>query len=102
MQIDDLSGHVSMDDQRLRIPGMKLRTPESEVQMDLDMDLNTFSATTPGQLNGTIHAKLGKQDLMRFMGDMPQDFKRRWPNLQLSIDGVARGNMDRMQWYREC
>ena len=98
LQIDDLSGHVSMDDQRLRIPGMKLRTPESEVQMDLDMDLNTFSATTPGQLNGTIHAKLGKQDLMRFMGDMPQDFKRRWPNQQLSIDGVARGNMDRMQF----
>ena len=98
LQIDDLSGHVSMDDQRLRIPGMKLRTPESEVQMDLDMDLNTFDATTPGQLNGTIHAKLGKQDLLRVMGDMPQDFKRRWPNQPLSIDGVARGNMDRMQF----
>jgi len=98
LQIDELTGHVSMDEQRLRIPGMKLRTPESEVQMDLDMDLNTFDATTPGQLNGTIHAKVGKQDLLRFMGDVPSDLKRRWPNQPLSIDGVARGNMEHMQF----
>lgn len=98
LQIDKLSGYVKMDDKRLLIPGMKLSTPESELEMDLDMDMKTFSATTPGQLNGTIHAKLGKQDLMQFMGDMPQDFKRRWPNQPLSIDGVARGNMDRMHF----
>ena len=98
LQVDEISGHVMLDDQRLQIPGMKLRTPDSDVQMDLNLDLNTFSQEKPGQLNGTIHATIGKQDLMHFLGDMPADFRRSWPNQPLSIDGVVRGNMDKMHF----
>ena len=31
-----------------------------------------------------------------FMGGMPVQFRKRWPNYPLAIDGVIRGNMNRI------
>lgn len=83
------AGRVSLKDGRIE-------TSESSIGGDLDMSLDAFSDLNPGTLKGTVHASLGKQDLMRFMKDMPAGFRQKWPNQQLKIDGVVRGNMKNM------
>lgn len=93
--VDNFSGVVSMDSTRLSVPTFSMRTPDSNLSAKIEMDLNTFEDFNPGKVYADVDGYLGKQDLMRFMGDMPQDFVRKWPNQPLSIRGKIRGNMQR-------
>lgn len=93
LDLQELSGPIKMDSSRVYLHDLKIRTSESAILADFFMDLNSFSKEAPGQLNATLHASLGKQDLMRFMVGMPSDFRKKWPNAPLQIDGIVRGNM---------
>uniref|UniRef100_A0AB33JEA2 Translocation/assembly module TamB domain-containing protein n=1 Tax=Prevotella sp. GTC17260 TaxID=3236796 RepID=A0AB33JEA2_9BACT len=96
LQVQRLAGRVQMDSTRLYLPSVILKTSESSLNGDFDMDLNAFADQNPGKFNATVHGRFGKQDLMVFMGEMPSGFRRAWPNYPLSVDGVVRGNMKRI------
>lgn len=98
IQIDELSGKVSLDSAKVRLANARLKTPDSQMSADIDMDLNTFETRDPGKMYADVDGYLGKQDLMRFMGSMPTDFVRKWPNQPLAIKGRARGNMERLEF----
>ena len=96
LEISHLSAKVTMDDKRLTIPQLKLKTPDTEIETELAMDFNTFEEINPGAMRFRLNAQIGKQDLMRFMGDMPQEFVRNYPNHPISIKGSINGNMQNM------
>lgn len=91
--VNSLKGALALDSLKFRVPDLYLRTPESEVQARLNLDLNAFDDDHPGILDASLHGSIGKQDLMRFMGSMPVAFRKSWPNYPLSIEGSFRGNM---------
>lgn len=95
LAVSSLSGPFSMDSTRLWLPALAVRTPESTLDADFAMDLNTFDDRNPGKLKATVHGSIGKQDLMRFVADVPAQFRRHWPNYPLRVDGVVRGNMQK-------
>ena len=66
--------------------------------MELDMPLSLMDKIDPGKLRMRLNAQVGKQDLMRFLGGMPQTFQQRWPNYPISVKGSANGNMDYMEF----
>ena len=96
LQVKHLSARVTMDDQRLTIPRLKLQTPDTEIETDLAMDFSTFDEQQPGAMKLRLNAQIGKQDVMRFAGDMPQTFMRNYPNQPISIRGSVNGNMQHM------
>ena len=96
LQVKHLSARVTMDDQRLTIPRLKLQTPDTEIETDLAMDFSTFDEQQPGAMKLRLNAQIGKQDVMRFAGDMPQTFMRNYPNQPISIKGSVNGNMQHM------
>ena len=96
LQVKHLSVRVTMDDQRLTIPRLKLQTPDTEIETDLAMDFSTFDEQQPGAMKLRLNAQIGKQDVMRFAGDMPQTFMRNYPNQPISIRGSVNGNMQHM------
>ena len=96
LQVDHLSAKVTMDDKRVVIPQLKLRTPDTDIETELAMDFNAFDTHQPGAMKFRLNAQIGKQDLMRFMGDMPQAFVRSYPNHPISIKGSVNGNMQHM------
>ena len=98
IQIDHLSGKVALDSTSVSLPDLRFETPDSKLTASLDMDLSTFDAKNPGQLAADVDGYFGKQDLMRFMGNMPSDFVRKWPNRPLSVKGRAKGNMNRLEF----
>lgn len=98
LRVDSLSGGLALDSTRFYVRDFRLKTPESSIRADLNMDLNTFDINNPGRLNTTIHASLGKQDMLKLMKGMPAGFRRRWPNEPLTVNGVARGNMQRLSF----
>ena len=89
-----LDGAVSLDSAKVSLPRMTLTTPDSNVELECDMDLNAFDAKNPGKIYMRLFAELGKQDIMRFAGDMPQQFIRRYPNRPLSVRLSLDGNMN--------
>ena len=98
LHVEQLKTALALDDKTLHLDNLYLKTPDSKVKAQVDMDLNTFDKRNPGKLDTSIDAYIGKQDLMRVMGGMPKDFVRKWPNQPLAIKGKAKGNMQRVDF----
>ena len=96
VRVNHLSGHVALDSTRIALPNLELRTPESSLTAKFNMDMNAFDEVNPGKLYVALHASLGKADLLRAMGGMPEGFRKAFPNYPLRIDGVAKGNKERI------
>jgi len=96
VRVNHLSGHVALDSTRIALPNLELRTPESSLTAKFNMDMNAFDEINPGKLYVALHASLGKVDLLRAMGGMPEGFRKAFPNYPLRIDGVAKGNKERI------
>lgn len=92
--VDDFSGPISLDSTRVMLPSLRLKTPDSDISADFRMDLNAFADSHPGKIYVRMDGSIGKQDIMRFMGNMPQMFVRKWPNYPLIIRGSVTGNMN--------
>ena len=108
LQLTALTGGVRLDTAftHIDMPQMMLRTPDSAIDAEVSMD---FSAVTPpqnpsleskendgGKMRVRLNAQIGKQDLMRFVGGLPQSFVRRYPNHPLMVKGSVNGNMQQM------
>ena len=98
LQVDSLSGRIAMDSTRLYLPDIRLRTPESSLDAHFVMDQDAFSDSVPGKVHLRADGTFGKQDIMRFLGGMPSDFIRRWPNRPLTVKTVLSGNLERMEF----
>ena len=98
LQVTDLTGAVTMKNGVISLPQFHLKTPDSDIAMELDMPLSLMEKIDPGKMRLRLNAQLGKQDLMRFLGGMPQTFQQRWPNYPLSIKGSVNGNLDYMDF----
>lgn len=99
LQVDELTAGVQLDSASVRVPAFHLRTPDSQLSASIDMDLNAFDDLDPGKMEADVDGYFGKQDILRVIGDMPQDFMRKWPNQPLTVKGKARGNMKRMELH---
>lgn len=91
--IDKMNGSVLLDSTKVWLPAFFVSTPNSYLRANVAMDFDAFSDQNPGKLNLIADAFVGKQDIMRFMGDMPTAFIRRWPNYPLTVKTVLTGNL---------
>ena len=100
LEITELSGGVNLDSafNNVQLPSFKLRTPDSDIMAEADVDFNIADIQNPGKMKLRLNAQLGKQDLMKLMGDMPQKFIERYPNHPLAIRGSVNGNMKQMEF----
>lgn len=96
LEVSNLTGRIGMDSTCLKLPLITLKTPYSDVTAKLTMDLNTFADSLPGKLHAQLQGEIGKKDIMAFMADMPQDFKRQWPCNPLAINATVHGNMRKL------
>ncbi len=92
LEVEDVTAHFSLDSVRMSVPDLCLRTSESLVRVDVDMDLSAFDDTDPGTVRLSASCSIGKQDAMLFLYGMPQPFVRGYPNEQLEIRAVLEGN----------
>ena len=98
LQVTDLTGPVEMENGTLRLPKFHLKTPDSEIAVEMDMPLNLMDSIAPGHLQLRLRAQVGKKDVMVFLADMPQGFRDRWPDSPLQVAGALSGNMQHMEF----
>ena len=105
LEITELRGPFSMDSLGFQLPHAVLRTPDSDVEAEFWWD---YGANGANEANGAhkpyehlrlrLNAQLGKQDLLRFMGGLPQQMQQQWPNHPLTIRGSVNGNMEQAEF----
>ena len=100
LEITELTGGVRLDTafNHIDMPQLTLRTPDSGIDAEVSADFNVADSLNPGKMRVRLNAQLGKQDLMRFAGGLPQSFIRQYPNHPLSIKGSVNGNMQDMEF----
>ena len=99
VQITEMTGGISLDStfSHVRLPLMSLRTTDSNIMAEADMDFNAFDDQNPGVMKLRLFAQLGKQDIFALSGKLPQKFTQHFPNHPLIIRGSVDGNMDHLQ-----
>ncbi|MBQ8712590.1 MAG: translocation/assembly module TamB domain-containing protein [Prevotella sp.] len=110
LQVTELTGSIKLDTAftHVEMPHLTLRTPDSDIEAEVSTDFNIadtqspaqgrLQGKNPGKMKVRLNAQIGKQDLMRFAGNLPQQVIRQYPNHPLSIKGSASGNMQRMEF----
>jgi hypothetical protein len=100
LEITSLTGGVRLDStfSHIQIPALYLKTPDTDLYTEVDMDFNAFTDQKPGNMKMRLNAQLGKQDLMKLMGGMPQKFIQRYPNHPMNIKGSVNGNIQQMEF----
>ena len=95
LKITELTGGVNLDStfNHIRLPLMTLKTPDSNIMLEADMDFNAFEEQAPGIFKMRLFAQVGKQDIFTVAGKLPQKFTEHFPNQPLIIRGSADGNM---------
>ena len=98
LQVTNLTGPVVMENGTLSLPKFRLTTPESDIDVELDMPLSLMDKNNTDPLRLRLNAQLGREDLMRFMGTMSSSFRDEWPRYPLTVRGLVNGNMQQMDF----
>ena len=98
LQLTNLTGPIAMENGSVRLPSLRLSTPESDIELSLDMPLNLTQPIDPGKLRMHINAQIGKSDLMQFVPGMSPAFWQHWPYYPLTISGSVNGNLQHLDF----
>ena len=98
LQLTNLTGPIAMENGSVRLPSLRLSTPESDIELSLDMPLNLTQPIDPGKLRMHINAQIGKSDLMQFVPGMSTAFWQHWPYYPLTISGSVNGNLQHLDF----
>jgi len=101
LQLTELHGGVLLDSafSHVRMPGLTLRTADSDVEAEVDMDFSVLDSLNPGRAHIRLNAQIGKQELMNIVAKqtvLPRLFWRGYPNSPLTVRGSVDGNMEQM------
>ena len=94
LQVTEMNGQLSLVDGNIRLPRFRLKTPESDVYMELDFPKSVMDSIDPGKLHLLIDARVARQDMMHFLRDLPRPMLERWPYYPLSLKGEVNGNVE--------
>ena len=102
LKITELTGGVNLDStyNHIRLPLMTLKTPDSNIMLEADMDFNAFEEQTPGIFKMRLFAQLGKQDIFTVAGKLPQKFTEHFPNhLATALHATVKGTIDNVMEF---
>ena len=97
-QLSMQAGPITMINDSISVPKFMLKTPDSNLLVELDMPLSFADSISPGNMRLKMDAQLGRKDLMSFLTSLPMAMQERWPMYPLSVKGVVSGNMDYMEF----
>ena len=107
LEISHLAGHLQMDTLHLSTPDLSIKTPDSELTAQMEMDMDALGQDAPGKICLRLLAEIGKQDLMKLTGLTDEDntdrnkeknysrFFRQYPNAPLAVRISVDGNMQK-------
>ena len=98
IEVNEFTGGITLDSayNHIRLPLTTLKTSDSNIMAEADLDFSAFDNQNPGQMKVRLFAQLGKQDIEKYVGKLPQKFMEHFPNHPLNIRGSINGNMKQL------
>ena len=100
LSITSLTGRAFSNDSIIRIPGIKLQTPHSEIDLSAQTYWELVNIPTTGRLSAGLNAYIGKEDVMLLPGGLPASFNEAYPFRPLVVRAGTDGNLKQMQISR--
>ncbi len=100
LSVTSLTGRAFSNDSIISVPGLKLQTPHSEIDLSAHTYWELVNIPTTGRLSANLNAYIGKEDVMLFTGGLPDSFKEAYPFRPLVIRAGTVGNLKEMQISR--
>ena len=100
LSVTSLTGRVFADSTVIQVPYLRLLTPHSEMDFTAQTYWELVNIPTTGRLTARFNARIGKQDVLLFAGDLPETFKEAYPFRPLVIRAGTEGNLKQMQISR--
>ena len=94
--ISDIHGKLYGDSVNIDIPLLALHTPHSEIGLKAHTTWDVVESLGQGDIAMAIDAYIGKQDVMLLAGDLPETFKKNYPNHPLVMHAAVNGTTDRL------
>ena len=99
LEVQSLAGWFGMDSTSLHVPGLALRTPDSYLRIQADMDLSAVAEHPQGKMSARLMGEIGKQDLLLFAGGLPSSFVKAYPNRPVILRLSADGNLETLNLH---
>lgn len=93
IEVTQMTGDATLDARQARLSGLILQTPDSKLEADMTADINALDSAGTGRVSLRLMASVGKQDVMKLCGSLPQGFIRRYPNHPIMLRANVGGNM---------
>ncbi len=100
LSVTSLTGRAFSNDSIISVPGLKLQTPHSEIDLSAHTYWELVNIPTTGRLSANLNAYIRKEDVMLFTGGLPDSFKEAYPFRPLVIRAGTDGNLKEMQISR--
>ena len=100
LSVTSLTGRAFSNDSIISVPGLKLQTPHSEIDLSAHTYWELVNIPTTGRLSANLNAYIGKEDVMLFTGGLPDSFKEAYPFRPLVIRAGTDGNLKEIQSSR--
>lgn len=100
LSITSLTGRAFSNDSIISVPGLKLNTTHSEIDLSAHTYWKLVNIPTTGRLTARLNAYIGKEDVMLFAGGLPESFKEAYPFRPLVVRAGTDGNLKEMQITR--
>ncbi len=95
--LHELSGEILMDSLRLQVPALKLRTPHSNIDADINLDWRAFTEGKGGDCKVFLDATIGYDDAMNLAkGFVDKSILAAYPKKPALIKAMLAGNVDKL------
>lgn len=93
LEIVSTKGKLVSDAKTLKVPSLQITTPDSYLEFSASMDWEATDAEKDGMINARLMADIGKNDLLKVITGIPEDFIKKYPSAPLQIRAGIDGNL---------
>lgn len=94
LKITSAKGKLISNDKTLSIPSLKIKTTDSYIELNADMDWGVASTAPNGRMHTRLMADIGKNDLFKLIPSIPIEFIKNYPPAPLQIRAGIDGNLN--------
>lgn len=96
LKITSTQGKLISNDQALSVPSLKIKTTDSYIELNANMDWGLTSTPSNGKLHARFMADIGKNDLFKLLPSIPDEIVRNYPSAPLQIRAGIDGNLNQL------
>lgn len=97
LSVTSLTAKIVSDTSVIRIPDLRLTTPNSEINFSAQTYWELIDIPTSGNLTAMLDAHIGRQDVLLFGSGLPEEFRSSYPMHPLVVRAGTTGNLKSMQ-----